>query len=72
MIVMAICKKERAYWKYLIMHVKRESKLVIEEGSCFVGFGELLGSVYKFLLQLVNLKLSGQKSSSLYTIVGVI
>ena len=54
------------------MHVKRESKLVIEEGSCIVGFSELLGSVYKFLLQLVNLKLSGQKSSSLYTIVGVI
>ena len=71
-IVMAICNKEQAYNKYLQMHLKRQTKIVLEEQNSNFLFSDLLEKVYKFLFQLINLRLSSQKQSSLKQIVGVI
>ena len=59
--MIAFCNKEVSLNKYVMMNLKKNFKITIDEAKAKLEFSDLMSIVYKILLQLVNKKLASQK-----------
>lgn len=53
LVIISLSNKEGSLNKYVMMHLKRNFQIILENRSN-LGFSDLLSEVYKVLFQLVN------------------